>query len=117
MQINLNDPEEFTFDNVRKLLASGRNDQDVQIRIRNDGTVYLSYATEVTDKTDMAFHLETMDAYNDFIGPQAPAVREPVHVAQVFYCLQRNWPNRTSYSVEVLPFDFAKLVYEGKAVL
>jgi hypothetical protein len=117
MQIDLDNPLEFTFDNVRKLLASGRNDQDVQVRVRTDGIVYLSYDTHVADKTALAFHLETMASHNDFIGPKAKAASEPVYVAQVFFCLQRNWPDRTSYSVEVEPYDFAKLLYEGKEVL
>lgn len=104
MQVNLNDSKEFTFDNVCRLLASGHNDQFVQIRVSMDGIAYLWQDTGPDDKAGVAFRFETMDPGNDFIGPAALAARDPVCAAQVFNCLKKNWPKPTALSVDVEPY-------------
>lgn len=109
MQIDLNNPRDFTFDNVRKLLASGRNDRDMQVRVNKDGIAFLSTLIAAEKIEDLAFRLHTMDAGNDFIGPEAKAAKDPVHVAQVFYCLKRNWPTRVSAEVDVEPYEFTSM--------
>lgn len=115
MQIDLNNPKNFTFDNVRKLLASGRNDRDTQVRVSTDGIAFLSDDTGAKNIAGLAFRLHTMDADNDYIGPDAGAASDPVLVAQVFYCLERNWPTPTSTHVDVEPYEFIKQVYESRA--
>jgi hypothetical protein len=109
MQIDLNNQHDFAFSNVRKLLASGRNDIDMQVRVSRDGIAFLSDVTGADEIDEVSFRLHTMDAGNEFIGPSAEAASDDIVVAQVYRRLKNNWPNPTSAHADVEPYEFVKL--------
>ena len=91
MQIDLNNPAEFTLENVRKLLASGDDTTDTQLRVSRDGIAYLSKKVAADDIDALAFRLETWDAGNGYVGPKAAA--DDSFVTRIFNVLGKNWPN------------------------
>lgn len=92
-QINLNDPNDFTRDNVAELLASVQDTQNWQLRVTKSGIAYLSDVVGGWDVSALAFRLETWCAHNGYVG--AEAAKDERWVDQVFKDLKDNWPNPT----------------------
>lgn len=96
MMIDLNIPNALDFDNVRKFLASGRDDIDMEIRVADDGIAYLSAVTGPTDMDGICFRIGdiNMTAHaGEFIGPNAEAVTDDGLVEQVIRTIEKNWKN------------------------
>ena len=91
MQIDLNNPEEFTFENVRELLASKDDSQSRQLRVSKDGIAYLSDVCGNRETENLHCRLETWCAGNDYTGPNAAA--DDTWVARIHTVLKANWPN------------------------
>jgi hypothetical protein len=98
MQIDLNDPAALTIEAVRGLLASKDDSQDRQLRVSNDGIVYLSDTVGNEDIDNLAFRLETWDAGNSYCG--AAAAADDKWVNEVFKNLKKNWPNPKSKYID-----------------
>lgn len=97
MVINLNNPRDLNFANVRDLLASGRDDIDLEIRVTDDGVVFLSDVTGSTDLDGICFRIGDMNTTahaKEFIGPNAEAVTDDGLVDQVLRTIEKNWENR-----------------------
>lgn len=94
MTIDLNNPRDLNFANVRTLLASGRNDIDLEIRVTENGIVFLSDVTGPEEMDGICFRIGEMNANagdRDFIGPDAAAVTDDKMVDQVLRTLTKNW--------------------------
>ncbi|WP_434559663.1 hypothetical protein [Pseudomonas sp. R1-6] len=97
MQIDLKDPEAFTLEAVRDLLASASDDEHTQLRVTKAGIAYLS--SGVVGGVDIAgllFRLETWAKGSGYVGNVAAS--DEVWVMQIYNALKDNWPNP--------PFDY-----------
>jgi hypothetical protein len=94
IEIDLNNPNEFTLENVRQLIRAGDVNRNSQIRVRNDGTAYLSYVVGNQQLEGLQFRLETFSAGSGYVGIQAS--EDDAWIEQVFRSLERNWSNKRS---------------------
>ena len=94
LELNLNDPKQFTLDNVRSLIASKDDSQDRQLRVTKLGIAYLSDVVGADDIDDILFRFETWDAGNDYAGINAS--KNDKHVFSIYNALQKNFPNPSS---------------------
>lgn len=100
MQIDLNDPQGFSLEAVRALLAGGDPQVHNQLRITRRGVAYLSTAAVGgVDIGALSFRLETWAAGSGCVGAQAAA--DDGWVGQVFRALQANWPVPASDYIDV----------------
>ena len=76
MQIDLNQP--FTTDDVKKLLASKDDSQRRQLRVTQDGVVFLSDEIGNSNTDGLAFRLETWLIGNGYTGEAAANESEGV---------------------------------------
>jgi len=98
IEIDLNNPNEFTLENVRQLIRAGDDNRNSQIRVRNDGIAYLSYVVGNQQLEGIQFRLETFQAGNEYVGIQAS---EDEHwIEKVFHTLEQNWSSKTSGYVD-----------------
>ena len=93
MRIYLNDPKEFTIENVRRLIASEDDSVNTQFRVTKDGFLFLSRKVGLDDLENIAFRLETNGAGNDYVGKNA--AKDDKWVKRVFDVVSQNWPNPT----------------------
>jgi hypothetical protein len=94
MTIDLNKPHDLNFANVRKLLASGRDDIDLEIRVTDSGIVFLSDVTGPEEMEGICFRIGDMNMNandREFIGPDAAAVTDDILVDRVLRTLAKNW--------------------------
>lgn len=91
MKIDLNNNDEFTLENVRRLIASGSNTENTQLRVNKDGIAYLSKTVGNIKIDDLAFCLETWIAGNSYAGAEAAA--DTKWVTTVYSMLKENWPH------------------------
>lgn len=99
MHIDLNNPEQFTLEAVRELLASGDGRIHNQLRVSRAGQAWLSPVVGGRELEGLAFRLETWAAGSGCVGAQA-AVDER-WVQQVFNVLRDNWPNPSSDYIDL----------------
>jgi hypothetical protein len=89
--IDLNDPHQFTRENVAKLIGSQLDTQNWQLRVTKQGIAYLSSITGSRDIDALAFRFETWGFGNNYVGFQA--AHDERWVNQVFEDLTENWPS------------------------
>lgn len=100
MQIDLNDPQGFSLEAVRALLAAGDPRVHNQLRVSRSGMAYLSTAAVGgVDIAGLSFRLETWAAGSGCVGEQAAA--DESWVGQVFRALQANWPAPSSDYIDI----------------
>ncbi len=94
MTINLNNPGELNRTNVRQLLAAGRDDIDVELRVTDNGIVFLSEVTGPERMGGICFRIGGMntDAHDtEFIGPNSAAMTDDNLVDQVLRTIAKYW--------------------------
>lgn len=94
MKINLNDPNDFTIDNLRKLIASEDDTVPTQFRVTNDGYLILSRNVGNQNLDGIKFRLETNGAYNGYVGTEASQNDDWVNT--IFNVIKKNWPDPMS---------------------
>ena len=99
MDINLNNPKEFTLDGVRKLIASKDDSQNRQLRVTKDGKAFISDKVAAEDIENLAFRLETWGAGNSNVGDMA--AKDDEWVKKVYNCLKENWPTPTDTFIDL----------------
>ncbi|MEY9726266.1 hypothetical protein [Bradyrhizobium yuanmingense] len=87
--INLNDPKTFTIDAVRELIASKDDSKPRQLRVAEDGTVYLSDVIGNLELDGVRFALVTWLQGNDYVG--AKAARDDKWVGAVYKTIDHHW--------------------------
>ncbi|WPR76019.1 hypothetical protein [Algoriphagus sp. NG3] len=90
MKINLNDPKEFTVENVRTLIASEDDTVHTQFRVTKDGFLFLSQDVGNRNLEGIVFRLETNGAFNGYVGENASM--DDSWVTRVFNVVNENWP-------------------------
>lgn len=91
MQIDLNDPNQFTLDGVKALIASADDSKNHQLRVTNTGMAFLSNDVGNIATNNLAFRFETWDEGNDYVGLSASQDNE--WVSRIYKALKENWPN------------------------
>lgn len=99
MNIDLNDPQQFTLERVRQLLASGNPMRHNQLRVNRAGQAWLSEVIGGAQLDGLLFRLETWAAGSGCVGPVA--ADDERWVLQVFTVLQVNWPKPTSDYIDL----------------
>ncbi|MEB2785505.1 hypothetical protein [Algoriphagus persicinus] len=94
MKINLNDPKEFTVENVRTLIASEDDTVHTQFRVTKDGFLFLSQDVGNRNLEGIVFRLETNGAFNGYVGENAS--KDDSWVTRVFNVVNENWPRPKS---------------------
>ncbi|MCE7517174.1 hypothetical protein LZG37_03410 [Halomonas titanicae] len=98
MEIDLNNPSEFTMDNVAKLVGSKDDSQHRQLRVTSGGIAFLSDEVGNVNTGGLAFRFETWGAGNSYCGSDAAADSE--WVSKVYGWLSENWPNPKSTIID-----------------
>jgi hypothetical protein len=103
--ITLNDPEQVTTENVRRMLASVDDGEHSQIRVSKDGRAYVERGVIGDARIEGVLFrsAETLCAGNGYVGPGAAS--DSIWVEQVYQGLKRlqkayedlktNWPKPT----------------------
>ena len=91
MQLSLNDPNQFTLEGVKRLIASKDDSSHHQLIVTKQGVAFLSDGEASTE--DVAFRFETWAAGNDYVGEAAS--RDEEWVSKIFEALKKNWPDPT----------------------
>jgi hypothetical protein len=99
VQIDLNNPEQFTLEAVRSMLGAGSNAVHNQLRVNRSGVAWLSQVVGGRELEGLAFRLETWAAGSGCVGEQAAA--DERWVLQVFNVLQANWPKPSSDYIDL----------------
>jgi hypothetical protein len=99
MEIDLNNPNDFTRERVRELIGSGDDSKNTQLRVSNDGRAYISYVVGAEEIEDLCFRLETSIAGNGYVGPDA--ANDDDWIDRVYKVLQENWPNAKGPKIDV----------------
>ena len=89
MQIDLTDPDDFTLEAVRKLIAEGDDTTNSQMRITEDGFAFLSDDVGTQNIAGIRARWETFIAGNGYVGPEA--AEDEKWVAEVFRRLKTDW--------------------------
>lgn len=87
--IDLNNPDEFTLENVRELIRLGDDSTHSQIRVTKGGSAYLSKTVGAYNLQGVKFCLETLDPDNGYVGEEA--AKDDAWVKNVFNDLKNAW--------------------------
>ena len=98
MTIDLNNPTEFTIDNLRKLIASEDDSVHTQFRVTNKGILFLSKSVGNKDLDGILFRLETNGAYNGYVGTEA--ANNDNWVTRIYEVVKKNYPNPTGNYID-----------------
>src|ERR1700712_5403883 len=88
MKINLNNPEEFTRENVKKVIAAGDNSRNTQYRVDKNGYFFLSTDTGNENRKDILISFATNFDGDTTVGPDAT---DDWWVDYIYKSLKRNW--------------------------
>jgi len=91
MQIDLNNPNEFTLENISKLIASKDDSKHRQLRVTKAGKAYISDDVGCDNLQDITFRFEIFCKGNDYFGERAS--KDTKLVTRIFDALKKNWPN------------------------
>lgn len=68
--------QSLTIEQLTDLIAQGDNSKDSQIRIKKDGTIFLSYVVNMEQLNEISGRFETFRANNDYVGVKAAQNRK-----------------------------------------
>jgi hypothetical protein len=98
MEIDLNDPNQFTKENVKRLIASGYGFAPTQLRVSRNGIAHLSHIVGFEEVENLSFRLEHWCAKGGYVGKSAASNDE--WVERIYSCLRENWPNPRSTHID-----------------
>jgi hypothetical protein len=99
MKIDLTIPSEFTVENVRKMIASGKDGANSELRVTDEGIAYLSDVTGPEQLDGVRFRVETWNAGEGYVGSEA--AKDDGWVQAIYDCLKKHWPYPERAYVEV----------------
>lgn len=99
MQIDLNDPLQFTLSNIALLLGSKDDSEHRQIRVTREGIAFLADEVGNVNTDELAFRMETFSAGTAYVGYEAS--QDPNWVQRVYNCLGKNWPTPDSTYIDL----------------
>src|SRR5687767_5105169 len=98
MTLDLNDPNDLTLEKVKELIASSDDSVNRQVRVRADGTAFISDVVGVQEIDGLAFRLETFLAGNGYLGKAASEDED--WVKELFRGLKNNWPEPSAAYID-----------------
>lgn len=98
MRINLNDPNDFTIENVKKLIASHDDSVHTQFRVTTNGYLFLSEVVGNQQLDGILFRLETNSSYNGYVGEKG--ANNESWVKRVYEAIKKNWPHPISSYID-----------------
>jgi hypothetical protein len=100
VSIDLTNPQSFTVDAVRQMIAAAHDHVHNQLRVDRQGKAWLSSdAVGGVDLDGLLFRLETWAAGSGCVGPVAAS--DAVWVTQIYNALRDNWANPSTDYVDV----------------
>jgi hypothetical protein len=84
--------QDFTIDKLRQLIASRNDDQDRQLRVSNDGIIYIEDDPHRNGLTEAHCALNIWNEGEGYLGHDA--AQEDQFMNSIFKVLQNNWPER-----------------------
>lgn len=94
MKLDLNNPEDFTFDNFKKLIAETDDSVNTQYRVTTDGIFFASQDVGNQNLGNILFRFETNDAGNGYAGVDASNSEN--WVKRIFEAVKKNYPEPES---------------------
>ena len=88
MRINVNNPSEFTIDNLKRLIASADSTIMTQYRVTKDGDLIISEDVGKQNLENILFRLET----NDICTVGKKASEDKLLVERIYSVIKENWP-------------------------
>ncbi len=88
----------LTLDQLRDLIASGDDSHPNQIRIKDNGDIFLSFLVGADHIEGIAGRFETFDAHNGYVGPKAAS--DPQYVQRIFDTIQ-NWKEHPRTYIDI----------------
>lgn len=98
MEIDLNNKDEFTIENIAILIRSKDDSVHRQLRITKDGIAFLSDEVGNTNTTGLACRFETWCAGNGYCGEDASKDLKWIKI--VYNDLKNNFPNPKSTIID-----------------
>jgi len=95
MEINLNDPNDFTRENLKKLIASKDDSKNRQLRVTDKGFLYLSDVVGNKELEGVQFRLETLAANTGHVGIEAS--EDEFWIGKLYEVIKKNWPSVGGY--------------------
>lgn len=93
MQFNMNG---LTREQLVELIKNGDDSVHNQIRVKRDGTIFLSQIVGAEDISGLRFRFETFDAGNGYVGVDAAA--DDTYINGLYRGLKESWDKgRTGY--------------------
>jgi hypothetical protein len=100
VSIDLTEPQSFTLDAVRQMIAGANDNVHNQLRVSREGKAWLSTrAVGGVDIDGVLFRLETWAAGSGCVGPVAAS--DAVWVMQIYSALRDNWTHPRSDYVDI----------------
>lgn len=88
----------LTIEQLTDLIASGDNSQRCQLRIKKDGTIFLSSVVGANNLEDIAGRFETFDANNNYVGKGAANNKR--YIKQLFLTI-KHWINNPKSYIDI----------------
>ena len=98
MRINLNNPSEFTIENLKRLIASEDYTVNTQFRVTKDGYLYLSKEVGNQNLENNLFRLETNGMGNGYVGKSAS--ENKIWIERIYNVIKENWPKPHSSYID-----------------
>ena len=93
------DIKEMTLDDVRDLIGSADDGVDHQIRVADNGRVFLAETVGAKGLKGIQFRFETFDAGNGYVGHDAAENYQ--YIYQIYLTLKKNWENGYAGYVDI----------------
>jgi len=82
--------KDMTVEDFRLIIKNGDDTHNNQVRVRKNGSVFLSQDTVGADNLDdIAFRLESFDAHDDYVGIEA--AQDDIFITRMYVAIKENW--------------------------
>lgn len=98
LRLNVNDPREFTIENLKKVIASVDDRYHSQYQVTEDGYFIVSREYSHNGK-GIAFWFDTNSAWCGYAGVKA--ARKELWVNRIYDAVKKHWPNPKSKHIDV----------------
>lgn len=92
------DVRSLTIEQLTNLIAQGDNSKDSQLRIKKDGTIFLSYIVGMEQLGEIAGRFETFRANNDYVGAKAA---ENEQYIKSLYLTIKEWVKKPKSFIDI----------------
>ena len=90
--------ETLTLNQLKELISAGNDNVSNQIRVSENGVVYLSQAVGADCLEGVKFRFETFDAGNGYVGKNAS--EDETYLKSIYNTIKKNWENPKSTYID-----------------